>query len=163
MNRAEFTALPSSIALGILWDASPGLGAKLASVAAPRLPIAPKYDQAIYRKDGVSWASEYDVEGLRYWRDKKSQSSDPKYAEKDGKTVKALDFWIAWRVAFPAVIWSGERSREHVTAAPPAGKPQVYPSQSRNGSAPERRAADPAPFDDDGPSAGGDDFEDVPF
>lgn len=143
MNRDEFSALPASVALGILWDAFPGLEKKLADVVAPKRPRPPKYDQAIYRKEGVQWASETDVEGLRFWRARYTASAQKggEYAAKDLKRSDALGFWIAWRLAEPMTQWSGERNREQVTAKMPSGKPAVYP---RDGS--RRPAA--APQDD---------------
>lgn len=158
MNRAEFSALPPSIALSLLWDALRLDETELASALAPRTPRPPKYDQAIYRRDGVSWASEYDVEGLRYWRDKKSQSSDPKYAEKDKKAAAALGFWITWRMCEPSAPWTGERNRDVVTARAPSGKPEVYPRQGGRREPEPQRSAAP---DFDG--GGEDDFCDAPF
>ena len=77
---------------------------------------------------GVAKASEYDAEGLRYWRDQKASSveSGGQYAEQDAKSVTALNYWIAWRAAFPDAVWIGERFREPVTAKAPSGKPMVY-------------------------------------
>lgn len=128
MNRDEFTSLPSSIALGILWDVAK-LEDRLRDVVAPKPPRPPKYDAAIYRKDGVQWASETDVEGLRFWRGRylESAAKGGEYAAKDQKRAAALDFWIAWRLVEPMTPWSGERNREQVTAKPPSGKPMVYP------------------------------------
>jgi hypothetical protein len=153
MTRDEFTALPASMALGLLWDVAK-LGDRLANVEAPKVPRPPKFDSAIYRRDGVQWASETDVEGLTFWRDKKRQSTDPKYAEKDAKAAKALDYWIQWRRVEPFTPWTGERNRESVTALPPCGKPNVYP---RQGGPTAPKIETPAPDFDGGDGTGTDD------
>ncbi|MCC6642756.1 MAG: hypothetical protein IT386_16470, partial [Deltaproteobacteria bacterium] len=72
MNRQEFTGLPLSLALGLLWDAleSRNPCAHLDGAEPPKPARPPRFDSAIYRRDGITWASEYDAEGLRYWRDK---------------------------------------------------------------------------------------------
>lgn len=155
MKREQFVALPASVALGILWDTFPGLEAKLANAEPPKLARPPKYDSAIYRKDGVTYASEYDAEGLRYWRDEKLKPiADPekaaKYGEKNVKQSKALDFWIAWRLVEPHAPWTGERNRETVTAKAPSGKPEVYPRDGARGGtdAPQASTSTPS-FDED--------------
>ena len=162
MTRDEWIALPPALALRMLWDALPeGARAALEDAPPPQVPRAPKYDNAIYRKDGITWASEYDAEGLRYWRNKASQSTDPKYADKDAKTVKALDFWIEYRAYHPTTLWTGERNRQTVTAAAPCAKPRVYPrDESRFVQPPERKAL--PRLDDDAPRGGATDDE-IPF
>jgi hypothetical protein len=154
MTRDEFVSLPIGVALGVLWDLA---GAKLGTMPTPDVPRPPKYDSAIYRKDGVSWASEYDVEGLRFWHAKKAQSSDPKYAEKDAKAAKALSYWIAYRIADPHTPWTGERNRETITAKAPSAKPTVYP---RDGQREQAQAAPIAAADFDDAGTGDDD---IPF
>lgn len=160
MNRDQFVGLPASVALGILWDVSPGLAAKVADMEPPKLARPPRFDSIIYRRDGVTFASEYDLSGLRFWRDKKKQSSNPEFAEKDAKMVKALDYWIAWRAIEPTTPWRGERNREEVTAKPPSDRPEVYPRE-RRGNGSTTSAPDDAP-----PAAdyGFDDSDsDIPF
>lgn len=169
MTKDDFVKLPLGLALGVLWDAHVN-NDNLATMPSVKVPFPPKFDAAIYRKDGVSWASEYDVEGLRFWHDKKLQSSDPKYADKDAKAAKALSYWIAYRIADPTTPWTGERNHEIVTAKPPSAKPTVYPRDDR-GSSSTRTAPKPAPnFDDDFPASYGggapsvdDPDSDIPF
>ena len=131
MNRDEFTGMPSSLALGLLWDHSAGMRNALANVEAPKRARPPKFDSVIYKKDGITYASEYDAEGLRYWHDRYAHNTNPEYAEKDAKRAKALTFWIEWREQNPTAIWTGERNHAVVTAAAPSGKPPVYPREPR--------------------------------
>lgn len=152
MTREEFVSLPAAVALGILWDTGK-LADRLANIEAQKRPRPQKYDSAIYRKDGIQWASETDSEGLRFWRNRYAESAEKggEYAEKDRKRATTLDFWIAWRLAEPTTQWVGERNNETVTAKPPSGKPTVYPKDSRGQSSqrePEPEAAAPS-FDDD--------------
>ena len=159
MTRDEWISLPPALALRVLWDALPaGALAILEQTPAPQVPRAPKYDTEIYRKDGVTYASEYDAEGLRYWRDRAKQSTDPKYAESDAKKAKALDFWIEYRAYFPNAPWTGERNRQTVTADTPSPKPRIHPRQARRDA--PRDDAPPPDFGDDATSVTGDD---IPF
>lgn len=137
MTRAEFLALPPSLALAVLLDAAPGLVAKLEAIPVPVRPRKPKYDFAIYRRDGVQWASETDAEGLTFWRKRYQESADKggQYAAKDAKRVKTLDAWLAWRAAEPTAQWIGERNDEEVTARPPTSHPKVHMRKSRDGDA----------------------------
>ena len=160
MNRAEFTGLPVALALGLLWDALETEGrAWLEAQEAPKPARPPKFDQILYRKEGIMWASECDAEGLRWWHKRAAESAESgsQYAEKDAKLAKSLGFWIAYREQNPTAIWSGERNREQVTAKAPQSKPEVYP---RDG----QRAAPAAPSSSGGYSDadyGSDD--DLPF
>lgn len=150
MNRDEFSALPLKLALETLWDSLPESCLDHIK-AVPKLEPsrAPKWDTCIYRKDGITWASEYDLEGLRFWhkRSEESAASGGQYAEKDEKTAKALGYWITWRGENPAARWTGERNREQVTAKPPLSKPEVYPRDGQR--APAATAPMPDPEDDD--------------
>lgn len=167
MIKDEFVKLPLGLALGAIWDALNG-DQKLATAPTPRIQPPPKYDTAIYRREGVQWASECSVDELRFWHGKKMTSSNPEYAEKDQKIAKQLDFWIAYRIADPNSPWTGERNRQTVTARAPSGRPTVYPRDERGPSraAPKQKSS----FDDDfpssyggsGPTGGGDD-SDIPF
>lgn len=138
MNRSEFTGLPLSLALGIIWDALRATGGHetnrvLDDTEAPKPARPPKYDQIMYRKDGVMWASECDAEGLRFWHKRAAESADSgsQYAEKDAKLAKSLAYWITWREQNPTAIWTGERNRQPTTARAPQGKPEVYPRDAR--------------------------------
>jgi len=162
MTREEFLSLPAGVALSVLLDAWPSLVQALDAIPKPQIARSPKFDQIIYRKGGATWASEYDAEGLRYWRDQKAASveSGGQYAERDAKSVTALNYWIAWRAAFPDAVWSGERFREPVTAKAPSGKPTVYERQQRDaapsGQSQSEAGTRQAPADDF-------DSDDIPF
>lgn len=158
MSPEEFFALPPAIALRVLYDClDEATVAAIRDKAKPKLPLPPKYDQAIYRRDGVQWASETDLEGLLYWRKKSSESAagGGQYADNDRKRAEALARWIAWRECYPEAAWSGERNRDNVTAEPPSSKPAVYP---RTGGG--QRRAPPEPDDGFGPMPADDD---IPF
>lgn len=160
MNRSEFCSLPPSVALGLIWDQC-NLDASLGYVEAPKPARPPRFDSAIYRRDGITWASEYDAEGLRYWRDKNAAGAENggEYAEKNAKAAKALGYFLEWREQNPTAIWTGERNREQVTARAPMAKPEVYP---RTGAP---RAAAPAATGGGGFSDAdyGSDGDDIPF
>lgn len=167
MNRSEFTGLPLSLALGIIWDALHETGSHevcrvLDMDSAPKPARPPKFDQILYRKDGVMWASECDAEGLRYWHKRAAESAESgsQYAEKDAKLAKSLSFWIAYREQNPTAVWTGERNRAQVTARAPQSKPEVYPR--------EQRGQAPAPATSSGGGYSGADYDapsddDIPF
>lgn len=152
MTRDEFLSLPPTVALRVLLDAAPKLVESLSAISMPPLPRRPRYDFAIYRKDGVQWASETDLSGLQWWRDRYQQSAEGggQYAEKDAKRVASLDRWIAWRQAEPAERWVGERGDVDTTAAPPCAKPRVYSRDAQRQPEPEpeqgQEASDDIPF-----------------
>lgn len=122
MTREQFIQ-----AAGALYDMMAGGSAP--APAAPGGGSPPRFDTSIARKGGmVQWASECSLRELNYWVSKKSgPSSDPKYAESDAKQLRALQYWVAYRQANPTAVWSGERNRVQITAAPPSDKPQQYP------------------------------------
>jgi hypothetical protein len=125
MNRDEFSALPPSIALGLLFDALP----QLASVELPQLPRPQKYDGKLSRRGGqFCWLSEMNLESLIFWEKTKRESAEKggQYAEKDRKTADALAYWVKWRRVFPNEPWSGLRNDVRVTAAPPSRDPKLY-------------------------------------
>jgi len=130
MNRAEFLSLPPGVALRILFDAlDEDTVDAIERTEMPEIPRSPKYDYMIYRQGGVQWASETDLRGLTWWRDRAQASAAEggKWAEKDAKNAEALNRWIAYREFYPDAPWSGERNREPVVAAAPTAKPRVYP------------------------------------
>lgn len=131
MTREEFLALPASVALALLWDHCPDIARVLASATAPQVPRAPRYDARIYRKDGYQWASEMDLGSLVYWKSKYSSSTNEKYAEKDAKRARELEYWIAWRRVDPTSRWTGKRNDEEVTADAPRPKPFIYAREQR--------------------------------
>jgi hypothetical protein len=130
VTREEFFALPPGIALRVLFDAlDEETAAAIASTPAIDAPRSPKYDYMIYRQGGVQWASETDLRGLVWWRDRAQASAAEggKWAEKDAKNAEALNRWIAYREFYPDAPWSGERNREAVVAPAPTAKPRVHP------------------------------------
>jgi hypothetical protein len=150
VTRDEYLALPPSLALAVLLDAAPGLVAKLEAIPVPKVPRPPKYDFAIFRKDGIQWASETATDGLLFWRARYQKSADGggEYATKDAKRVKTLDMWIAWRRIEPATPWAGERDNAAVTASPPSDRPRVYPRKSQSQSSDGGSAAEPSGGED---------------
>lgn len=147
MTRDEFLSLPPMLALRVLFDAiDDDTMRALEAMPKPKVPFPPKYDFRIFRKDGFMWASETDLEGLRFWHKRYADSAlkGGQYADKDKKNAAEMERWIAWRECEPSAAWGGERNRERVTAHAPSAKPSVWPSQ-RGG----QRAAPP-------PDTGGD-------
>lgn len=134
MDRATFAALPVGVALGLLFDANPGL----AAMQAPELVKPPRYDRRVYRKGGFVWASEMLCADLIWWREKKRESaaSGSQYAEKDAKEAEALSKFVAWREQSPSEPWSGTRGNEDVTAAPPSKFPRLNENTGRRNAPP---------------------------
>lgn len=148
MTREQFLALPPTLQIRLLFDALDEESSRtLLAQEAPTVPNAPRYDMAIYRSGGSSWASEHSLEGLCWWRNRYQQGANGggQYAEQDKKRVGHLDKWIAWREIFPAECWGGTRGEDEVVAKPPATKPIVYPRQGGNG----QRRQQPAPQNED--------------
>lgn len=147
MTREEFAALPPALGLKMLLDAiakaAPEVFKALAYMDAPKVPRPPKYDMRISRKGGYQWASETDLEGLRWWlnRFRSSAADGGKYAEKDEKRADKLEYWVSWREACPDNIWTGQRNDSAVTAAAPVGKPHVHEWEER-GQVPLRERGD---------------------
>lgn len=163
MQRSDFTGLPLSIALGIVWDvlADPGrlgsksIGAFLADLPVPEKVRAPKYDHRIGRKGGFQWASETDLESLRYWHKRESESAAEggQWAAKSEKRAASLARWIAYREQDPASAWSGIRDDAQVTAHAPMSKPVVHEYAPRADAPPKQYGAeyDAKDEDDDNP------------
>jgi hypothetical protein len=143
MTKDEFCALPFAICLALLYDANPSLS----HMAVPSFARPPRYDNRLYRKGGFVWMSEMLLNDLQWWRNKKQESVDSggEYAEKDAKSIKALDAFIAWRTIAPTEAWSGTRGEDRVTAAPPSKSPVVNESgpkrQQQQGRADSRTAS----------------------
>ncbi len=162
MTKEAFLQLPAAVAIRVLFDCLDEDTVKaIGNAEAPAAPRSPKYDQAIYRKEGVMYASETDLSGLLFWhaRAVTSAASGGQYADKDKKNAESLARWIAWREWYPDAVWSGERNREAVVAKAPSAKPIVYPrtGNGSRGSAP----AGPATYPDADYGGGGDDS--IPF
>lgn len=151
MNREEFLALPHALQIRVLFDALDEGAARFIRELEPvKPPRPPKYDQMIFRSGGVMWASECDLEGLRFWHKRSVDGlNDPKYGDNNRKRAEALARFIAWRECYPDAAWSGERDRNAVVARVPSSKPTVY---ARNGGGPARPPA-PPPEDDINPDS----------
>jgi hypothetical protein len=118
------------ILLEVLLTLVPGLGDALKKREAPRVPLPPKYDFVIRRKEGIQFASETDLKGLRFWRDiyeTGAKNEQNEHRDKDAKRVENIDRWIGYRECFPSENWSGKRDKTDVTARAPCGKPKLYP------------------------------------
>lgn len=87
----------------------------------------PRYDFRIPRKGGYMWASETDLEGLEYWFNRFSTSSDPKWEERDQGRAKKLSYWVQWRRDDPYSRWKGTRGNFEVVANQPTNKPTIFP------------------------------------
>lgn len=158
MTPDEFNALPPAHAQRVVLQLLAELlsvskvGAALAHIEAPKQPRSPKYDFRIRRKGGYAWASETDLDGLRFWCGKyrESAAQGGEYAEKDEKNAEKLQYWIAWREVSPKEQWTGQRNDDVVTAAVPSHKPRIYeweakrtaPEPSNNGDAYEEPGGD---------------------
>lgn len=161
MTKDEWLALPPLVALGVLYDIAE---AKLSATEAPPVPRPPKYDGRLSKKGGYVWLSEMTPSDLAWWREKKRESAEGggQYAEKDAKTLKAIDAFLAWRTAFPYETWSGIRGEDRVNARPPSRDPAVHEwrndgggGQRRNTQSSKSGGSRPAPRDDDN------DFEEI--
>ena len=146
MTRDEFLSLPSTVALRILYDCLDEATVQaLEQKEKPKLPLPPKYDAPIYRSGGTQFASETDIEGLRFWHGKALEPPrDPKYIEANKKRASELERWIRYRECFPDAVWSGERFREQVVAAAPSAKPMIHAKRANGGGG---RAPAPPPDD----------------
>jgi hypothetical protein len=133
MNRAEFLGLPVATQVRLLVEVLK-LDKELAMLGEPpRAPRPPKYDCRISRKGGYQWASETDLEGLRWWfnRFTTSAADGGQYAEKDQKRADKLAYWVAWREVAPDARWTGQRNDTVCTAQPPVAKPRVHEWEPR--------------------------------
>lgn len=145
MEKSDFLALPPSVALRVLFDCLDQDTVKALGHAEKLVaPKSPKFDRAIFRKEGVMYASETSLEGLRFWHKRSAESANGggQYADKDRKNAEELARWIAWREWYPDATWSGERNRDAIVAKPPSDKPTVYPRTGGN------RPPPPPPDDD---------------
>jgi hypothetical protein len=157
MTPDEFFSLPVSLQIRRIVEAYPQVAAKAMAGDAPKPMRAPKYDTRIRRKDGFMWASECDKSTLAFWCGRAKSGGDPKYADKNAKEAKALEFFMQYRDWFPSERWVGERNRQQVTADPPSSKPTIRQWEPKGGEAPRGETK----FDDgdDGYSGeGGDDY-----
>jgi hypothetical protein len=137
MTRDELLALPPNVAIKVLLQALaktvPSLPQELARIDAPKTPRPPKYDLRISRKGGYQWASETDLEGLRWWlnRFEVSAAEGGQYSDKDAKRAEKLRYWVDWRECYPDTPWSGQRNDEPCKASAPVAKPAVHEWEPR--------------------------------
>lgn len=134
MTKQELLTLSPSVALRVLVDLlGDDFERRLERVEKPREPRSPKFDFRIRRKSGFAWASETDLDGLRFWcgRYKESAAAGTQYSERDQRNAEKLAYWIAWREVNPKEPWSGQRNDDAVTAAVPSHKPRIYEWEKR--------------------------------
>jgi hypothetical protein len=136
MTPEELKALPPGLAVKALIETltkSSTFTQKLAEVEAPKPVRPPKFDAKISRKGGYQWASETDLDGLRWWfnRFTASAADGGQYAEKDQKRADKLAYWVAYREAYPDAVWTGQRNDEVCTASAPSGQPTVHEWEPR--------------------------------
>ena len=152
MTPEDLFALPPGIGLRLIFEAlDEKTRAAVLSKPALKAPLPPKYDQAIFRSDGIQWASETDIEGLRYWHKKSLENTNEKYAEANRKRAESLARWITWREWFPDTAWSGERDGKPGVARPPSRKPKTYPRTNGGARKPPPPAQDDIDQDADIP------------
>lgn len=155
MTRAEFNALPVAAQVRLIMDAFPSVEERVLAMDAPRLPMPPKFDSRIRRKEGYQWASETDIDGLHYYHSRAAQgATSGSYAEKNAKEARGLEFWIRWREIYPTQVWAGDRNRVESVALPPASKPTVHQWEARGetGTTASTTSVNTRALDDDGPS-----------
>jgi hypothetical protein len=168
MTREEFLSLPPGIAMRVLFDClDEDTAEAIRRTAMPDLPRPPKYDFSIYRRDGVQWASETDLKGLIFWRDRARTSAEGggQYAAKDAKNAESLNRWIAYREFYPDAPWSGERNDQAVVAAAPSAKPRVHPRSGNGGQRrqPPKQEAPPDDYFGTGDGGGGKGYSEADY
>jgi hypothetical protein len=129
LERDSFLSLPPAVALRVLFDSLDEETVRaIGNAEKPAEPRRPKFDRRIFRQGGVQYASETDLEGLRFWHAKSLEPpSDPKYTDANRKQAEELARWIAWREWYPDAVWSGERDGKQGLAKPPSAKPALHP------------------------------------
>lgn len=150
MTPDEFFSLPSGIALRVLFDALPReLSDSVLARAKPEEPRRPKYDAQLHGKAGFAWASETDLGGLHWFRNRSLESAAKggEWAAKDQKMADNLGRWIAWREWYPDAVWSGIRGEAEVVASAPCAKPKVHPRKANGQRKQSAPAQDDADFD----------------
>lgn len=154
MTPEEFLSLPVAMQVRILFEClNEDTMRNLRGKAKPKPPLPPKYDQVIFRSGGVMFASETDLEGLRFWHKKSldGAADGGQYADSNKKRADSLARWIAWRECFPEATWSGTRDKSEVVAKPPSSKPMVYPRNGGGNRPPPPPEEDLSKSDDDIP------------
>ena len=146
MDRDQFCSLPLPIALGLIYDMA---RAKLEPMPCPRVPLPPKFDGRLSRKNGFVWMSEMDLNSLEWWLGKQSEAAqrDDQYTERNRKTADTLAKWVEWRKLFPNDRWNGTRGDARVTAEGPSREPQVHDWDNKK--KPAQRGSSPPPAEDD--------------
>lgn len=144
-SREQFVAACSAAAVFDVMSGAPS--------AAAGDGTAPKFETYISRKGGmVQYASETDLAGLIWWKARSDEPGNPQYEAANKKQSRYLAAWIAYRQAKPDEVWTGERNKVQVTAAPPSDSPQTYPREARQtqaaAAAPAGNNYDSEPMDD---------------
>lgn len=138
MTRGQLLMLPPALALAVIYDClDESTIAAISAKEPPVVPKQPRFDLALYGRDGVTFASECDLSQIDWHmgRAKTSAESGGQYAEKDAKKLEKLKEWRFWRAVNPTAIWVGKRGdAENVIAAPPSSRPQSYPRSGGSGS-----------------------------
>lgn len=131
MTKDEFCSLPVELALSIIWDVA---SQRLRDMPAPPVPRRPKYDGRLGRDGGFVWYSELDFESLDFWQKKNAENAAQggRYAERNGKTARALEKWVTWRRHFPHDQWRGIRGEDKAVAALPVREPTVNKWQEKS-------------------------------
>lgn len=125
MTREEFTGLPVLVALGALYDLVP----EIQDAPVPDYAKPPRYDGRLTRRKGqFCWMSEMTLDDLTWWRDKKQESVDDggEFAERNEKTLRALNHWVAWRTICPNDAWRGKRGDDWATGAVPTREVRMH-------------------------------------
>jgi hypothetical protein len=163
LDKQTFRTLPPAIALGLVWDL---IGGKLQTIEAPKVPFPPKFDSRVSKKGGYHFASELDLGSLRYFQKRAADSAADggEYAERNLKDSESLGYWVRYRECFPDAIWSGERNKQKVTAAPPSRDPGLHQWEAKPG-APARSGTSSGGYGTETAKSGGygDDTDDIPF
>src|SRR5688572_22743912 len=109
MTRDELCSLPPAMAIKIIVELlGTEFAQQLAGMETRKAPRPPRFDARISRKGGFQWASETDLEGLRWWlnRFEASANEGGQWASKDARRAEKLSYWVAWREVYPDVAWT---------------------------------------------------------
>lgn len=129
MTPEELSQQPWPVACKILMGMLPkSMTDKLALVEVPEPVRVPRYDRKVYRKGGHQWASETDLDGLKFWagRAEESLADGGQYAQQNQKQFDELNRWIAFREVYPTDAITITRGEDSVTAKAPSYKPEVW-------------------------------------
>lgn len=157
MTEDDFFKLPPHLALRVLYDCldEQTIGA-IGAAPKREAPRKARFDYAIHKQAGYSWASEMDLACLNWWaarfrtRAERAAAEGSQWAAHEAKKVATLEKWIAWREWYPDAVWRGVRGDVDVTAEPPNEWPAIHQRPERDEpkaeASPERK---PLAQDDD--------------